>query len=152
MTSERVVLHLLYGTATRDDIVQNGDAKDDQPMEVNGDPTADPDQSKELSTANEQASRKKTKILNVVNPNLPVKHNVSSMNSDTINEFKAIESTFQASVLFEKEKADSKNALEEYMFDFRRQLDEELSPFIKESDAEKLKSTLYRLILTKWVR
>ncbi|XP_075240557.1 heat shock protein 105 kDa-like [Convolutriloba macropyga] len=130
------------GDATKDDIVQNGDAKDDQPMEVNGDPTADPDQPKEPSTANEQVSRKKTKIRNV---NLPVKHNVSSMNSDTINEFKAIESTFQASVLIEKEKADSKNALEEYMFDLRRQLDEELSPFIKESDAEKLKSTLYNV-------
>ena len=36
--------------ATKDDIVQNGDAKDDQPMEVKGDPTADPEQPKGPST------------------------------------------------------------------------------------------------------
>jgi len=121
---------------------QNGGANGEQPMEVSGDPTADPDQSKEPSTATEQVTRKKTKIRNI---NLPVKHSVSSMNSDKINEFKAIESTFQAAVLIEKEKADSKNALEEYMFDLRRQLDEELSSYIKESDADKIKSLLYQM-------
>ncbi|XP_063729386.1 heat shock 70 kDa protein 4-like [Symsagittifera roscoffensis] len=125
----------------KDESMTNGEAKEDQAMDGNGDPTADPEQPKEPQTANEQVSRKKTKVRNV---SLPVKHNVASMNSDKLNELKSVESTFQATILIEKEKADSKNALEEYILDLRRQIDEELSEYIKESAADDLKSLLFR--------
>ena len=110
-------------------------------MDTNGsDPAADLEQPKEPSTANEQMPRRKTKVKNI---NLPVKHTVSSLSNDKVSELKNVELTFQAAVKEESEKAYAKNSLEEYVLELRRQLDEELAPFVKEADRDKLKSTLF---------
>ena len=112
-----------------------------EPMDTNGgsDPAADLEQPKEPSTANEQMPRRKTKVKNI---HLPVKHVVSSLSNEKVGELKSVELTFQADVKEDSEKADAKNSLEEYVLELRRQLDDELAPFVKEADSDKIKSTL----------
>jgi molecular chaperone DnaK (HSP70) len=119
--------------------IANGEANGTQAMDTDGgDPTADLNEPKEPATAAEGA-KKKTKVRNIP---LPVKHQVSSLPADRITELKRVELDFQMVVINEQEKSDGKNAYEEYILDLRRQLGDELEPFVKEKDADKLRDLL----------
>lgn len=123
---------------------EKANAKGDaEPMQTdvrqNGDP--DPAATKENDKGADTKSAAKSKI-KLKSVDLPVKESVSQMTEEDIKKFRSIELELQKNDRMEREKADAKNALEEYVYDMRNQLSEKLVDFVTQQEKAKFVSLL----------
>jgi hypothetical protein len=84
-------------------------------------------------------TKQKSKVKSI---DLPISEIVPQLTEEDIKKFRSMELELQKQDRQEREKADAKNALEEYVYDMRSKLSENLSPYINEHDANKFNSML----------
>ncbi|KAF8785641.1 heat shock protein 105 kDa-like [Argiope bruennichi] len=73
---------------------------------------------------------------------LPIKSEVPSLTKDTLNLLIEKESKMIQQDKMEKEKADAKNAVEEYVYEFRGKLGEELEKFVTDQERDDIRQYL----------
>ncbi|CAH1776947.1 unnamed protein product [Owenia fusiformis] len=84
--------------------------------------------------------KKKKKSIKMID--LPVEARVPGLSRDQINSFFETENNFIAQDKLEKERIDSKNAVEEYVYEMRDKLYGPLEQYISEADKEKFTAML----------
>jgi hypothetical protein len=96
------------------------------------------------SKANKQPEAKKQKKPKVQVISLPIESFVPGMSKSEIDLGLEKEGKMAAQDKLEKERADAKNAVEEYVYEMREKLDAQLQNFISEKDKESFSSLLTR--------
>ncbi|GFQ93041.1 heat shock 70 kDa protein 4L [Trichonephila clavata] len=97
-----------------------------------------------LMAENEKKETEQKKQKNLVKTTeLPIKCEVSSeLSKDVLNDFIEKEAKMIMQDKLEKEKADAKNAVEEYVYDFRGKLSAELEKFVTDQERDQIKQIL----------
>jgi molecular chaperone DnaK (HSP70) len=130
------------GTDDKEDRPQNGPADGTEAMQTD---KQDEQQEKASESAGdkvetvEKPKKQKSKVKSV---DLPISEIVPGMTEEDIKKFRLMEQELQKQDRQEREKADAKNALEEYVYDMRSKLGDNLLPYINEHDASKFNSML----------
>lgn len=101
----------------------------------------------EEKTADKQGEEKKEleqkKTKNIVKSvELPIKSNVPQLSRNELNDLIEKESKMILQDKMEKEKADAKNAVEEYVYEMRGRLCDDLEKFISEKESSKFRAYL----------
>lgn len=92
---------------------------------------------KKSDKKSEEKKKKKVKKID-----LPIEQCVPEMSKKEINELAEKENHMIMQDKLEKERADAKNAVEEYVYDMRNKLCDQYEPFIREEDREKFSKQL----------
>ncbi|CAG2234225.1 HSPA4 [Mytilus edulis] len=92
---------------------------------------------KKSEKKSEEKKKKKVKKID-----LPIEAFVPEMSKKEINDLDKKENQMIMADKLEKERADAKNAVEEYVYDMRDKLSEAYEPFVKEADREKFSKLL----------
>lgn len=101
-------------------------------------PTKEPEKEK---TDNKAAEKKKAKK-NVKTTDLNVDISKSGMKKDALNSLIEVENELQMQIKVEKQLADAKNAVEEYVYDMRAKISDEYEEYIQETQREAFDSLL----------
>ncbi|GFU18228.1 heat shock 70 kDa protein 4L [Nephila pilipes] len=92
---------------------------------------------------NEKKEPEQKKSKNLVKTiELPIKSDVPSLSKDELNNLIEKEAKMIMQDKMEKEKADAKNAVEEYVYDFRGKLSAELEKFVTDQERNQIKQIL----------
>ena len=108
---------------------------DDSKSEENVAPSETPSNEQQAKADKENKDAKTVKVKKTVGKNvdLPYERKVFGLCREDLNAFVEEEAKMIAQDQFEKDRIDAKNALEEYIYDMRNRLDEELAPYVEEN-------------------
>lgn len=123
----------------------NGETEQMQTDQPETPEKTDNDEKKEENSAGDKKSEKKSeekKKKKVKKIDLPIEACVPEMSKKEINELVEKENQMIMQDKLEKERADAKNAVEEYVYDMRDKLSEAYEPFVREADREKFSKLL----------
>jgi len=147
-TLEEETVEKKMETDENKDTAAGGNNKTESPNDMEsqqsqeGDKEMDTDKPAEgaKTEAKVEGEKKMKKVLKTID--LPITEVVKSLSKNQLNSLVEREASMVAADKLENDRINSKNAVEEYVYDLRSRLYEELEQFITESDREKLSRLL----------
>jgi len=129
-------------TDTPSEAPMNPAGEDNKENATTAPPPAADDKKTDAAKPAAAADTKKKAKKNIKNHDLSVEASQSSLNKTEMDQMLKVESELLECIKVEKMIADSKNAVEEYIYNMREELDEKYQEYVLEEDKEKFQTLL----------